>query len=211
MSITRREEAIAAEAALDGIYVLRTTIKADDLDAPGVVEAYKALAPMSNATFATSRSTTSTCARSITAWKPGCAPTSSSACSPPIWSGTSARRWLRSPSPTRRHRCGPTPSPRRKRSAAARAKAAAKVNGDGQEVRGFRELLEHLGTLTRNTMRTTAETTSEFELLATPTPTQRRVFELLGAPVPLQAHVARTIRRSGANPQVGAGRPTSRQ
>jgi hypothetical protein len=53
-------------------------------------------------------------------------------------------------------------------------------------VRGFRELIEHLGTLTRNTMRTTTETTSEFELLATPTPTQRRVFELLGAPVPLK-------------------------
>jgi hypothetical protein len=41
--VTRRHEAIAAEAALDGIYVLRTTIKADDLDAPGVVDAYKAL------------------------------------------------------------------------------------------------------------------------------------------------------------------------
>ena len=41
------------------------------------------------------------------------------------------------------------------RSAGARAKAAAKVNGEGEEVRGFRELLEHLGTLTRNTMRTT--------------------------------------------------------
>jgi hypothetical protein len=73
------------------------------------------------------------------------------------------------------------------RSAGARAKAAAKENGDGEEVRGFRELLEHLGTLTRNTMRTTTETTtSTFELIATPTPTQRRAFELLGAPVPLK-------------------------
>jgi hypothetical protein len=72
------------------------------------------------------------------------------------------------------------------RSAGAAAKAAAKENSDGEEVRGFRELLEHLGTLTRNTMRTTTETTSEFELLATPTPTQRRVFELLDAPVPLK-------------------------
>jgi hypothetical protein len=53
-------------------------------------------------------------------------------------------------------------------------------------VRGFRELLGHLGTLTRNTVRTTTDTTSQFELLATPTPTQRRAFELLGAPVPLK-------------------------
>jgi len=50
-------------------------------------------------------------------------------------------------------------------------------------VRGFRELLEHLGTLTRNTMRVVG-TDATFDLLATPTPTQRRVFELLGAPVP---------------------------
>src|ERR1700691_5446505 len=46
LSVTRREDAIAAEAALDGIYVLRTTIKESDLDAPGVVEAYKDLAPL---------------------------------------------------------------------------------------------------------------------------------------------------------------------
>jgi hypothetical protein len=43
LSVSRKEDAIAAEAALDGIYVLRTTIKKTDLDAPGVVDAYKAL------------------------------------------------------------------------------------------------------------------------------------------------------------------------
>ncbi|NNN08593.1 MAG: hypothetical protein HKL85_05295, partial [Acidimicrobiaceae bacterium] len=48
----------------------------------------------------------------------------------------------------------------------------------------FRELLDHLATLTRNTMAVTTETRSSFELLSTPTPTQRRVFELLGAAVP---------------------------
>ena len=49
----------------------------------------------------------------------------------------------------------------------------------------YPELLEHLGTLTRNKMRVVAtEPGIEFDLLATPTPTQRRVFELLGAPVP---------------------------
>lgn len=54
-------------------------------------------------------------------------------------------------------------------------------------MRGFRELLDHLATLTRNTMRTTTgTTTTEFDLLATPTPTQRKAFELLGAPVPLR-------------------------
>jgi hypothetical protein len=70
-----------------------------------------------------------------------------------------------------------------RRPAAARTKDAKRKNQDNEEVRGFRELLEHLGTLTRNTMRV-AGTGVTFDLLATPTPTQRRVFELLGARVP---------------------------
>jgi hypothetical protein len=72
------------------------------------------------------------------------------------------------------------------RSVGANAKAARKRNGAGGDVRSFRALLDHLATLTRNTMTITTGTTSEFELLATPTPTQRQAFELLGAPVPLR-------------------------
>jgi len=39
----RDQQAIAAEAALDGIYVLRTPVPADSLDAPAAVAAYKDL------------------------------------------------------------------------------------------------------------------------------------------------------------------------
>lgn len=41
---TRDEASIAAEAALDGIYVIRTSVDADRLDAAGVVASYKLLA-----------------------------------------------------------------------------------------------------------------------------------------------------------------------
>jgi hypothetical protein len=44
LTIARRHAQIEAEAALDGIYVLRTSIGADRLDPPGVVLAYKDLA-----------------------------------------------------------------------------------------------------------------------------------------------------------------------
>ena len=44
LAITRKQDQIDAEAALDGFYVLRTSIPADHLDAPGVVTAYKNLA-----------------------------------------------------------------------------------------------------------------------------------------------------------------------
>ena len=40
----RNQASIAAEAALDGIYVLRTSVPADTLDAAAVVEGYKKLA-----------------------------------------------------------------------------------------------------------------------------------------------------------------------
>jgi len=66
-----------------------------------------------------------------------------------------------------------------------KAKAAKKQGRSGSEVRSFRGLLDHLATLTRNTMRTTSGRSREFEMLASPTPTQRQAFELLGTPVPL--------------------------
>src|SRR6202165_3378005 len=44
LTVERRHDQIAAEAALDGIYVLRTSVPADQLDATGVVTGYKNLA-----------------------------------------------------------------------------------------------------------------------------------------------------------------------
>jgi hypothetical protein len=185
LSVSRQEDAITAEAALDGIYVLRTTIETEDLNAPGVVEAYKALShverdfrhlkiddidlrPIHHRLEARVRSHVFICMlASYLVWH--------------LREALAPLTFTDEAPPRRTNPVAPA-----ERSAGARAKAAAKENGDGQGVRGFRELLEHLGTLTRNTMRTTTETTSEFELLATPTPTQRRAFELLGAAVPLK-------------------------
>jgi hypothetical protein len=43
LAVTRRQDQIDAEAALDGFYVLRTPVPAAELDGPGVVAAYKNL------------------------------------------------------------------------------------------------------------------------------------------------------------------------
>ena len=43
-SYARKEKQITAEASLDGLYVIRTCVPTADLDAPGVVAAYKNLA-----------------------------------------------------------------------------------------------------------------------------------------------------------------------
>ncbi len=44
LSFTRHQAAIAAEAALDGFYVLRTSVPANALNAAYTVRAYKSLA-----------------------------------------------------------------------------------------------------------------------------------------------------------------------
>lgn len=185
LSVTRRQEAIDAEAALDGIYVLRTTLKESEMDAAGVVGAYKDLAhverdfrhikvddlslrPIHHRLEQRVRSHVFICMlAAYLVWhlREALAPLTFTDESPP----------------TRDNPVAPA-----QRSASASAKAASKRNDIDEEVRGFRELLDHLATLTRNTMAVTTETRSSFELLSTPTPTQRRAFELLGAAVPRQ-------------------------
>ncbi len=183
LRVTRRQQAIDAEAALDGIYVLRTTLKEGEMDAAGVVGAYKDLAnverdfrhikvddlslrPIHHRLEARVRSHVFICMLSAyLVWhlRETLAPLTFTDESPP----------------TRDNPVAPAV-----RSTSASKKAAAKRNDADEEVRGFRELLDHLATLTRNTMRVATETGDSFELLSTPTPTQRRVFELLGAAVP---------------------------
>ncbi len=49
LSYRRNEEAIAAEAALDGLYIVRTNLTADELDAEATVRAYKGLSVVERA------------------------------------------------------------------------------------------------------------------------------------------------------------------
>ena len=66
-----------------------------------------------------------------------------------------------------------------RRSASADAKAARKTGPGKQPVRSFRDLIDHLATLTRNDLRYGQVA---IPALAEPTPDQRRAFDLLGAP-----------------------------
>ena len=69
-----------------------------------------------------------------------------------------------------------------RRSARADAKAATHASPDGQALRSFRGLIDHLATLTRSTIALGGTT---FEKISDPTPAQRRAFELIGTPIPL--------------------------
>jgi hypothetical protein len=68
------------------------------------------------------------------------------------------------------------------RSTHANDKAAHHLDTTSQRLHSFRGLLEHMATLTRNTITLNQVT---FDKITVATPTQRRAFELIGAPVPL--------------------------
>jgi hypothetical protein len=182
---TRRHDQITAEAALDGIYVIRTSVTAAKLDTPSVVEAYKRLANVER--DFRSLKTVDLELRPIHHWLNGRVRAHVLVCMLACYLVWHLRRALaplcftdQAP-PQRTDPVAPA-----QRSAAATAKASRRQLADHTPVHSFRSLLDHLGTLTRNQVHFTPQphpvTT---ELLATPTPTQRRAFELIGAPIPL--------------------------
>jgi hypothetical protein len=177
---TRNTAAIDAEAALDGIYIVRTSVGADRLDAAGVVDAYKGLKvveadfrslkaidldlrPIRHWTEPRVRAHVFICMLAAYvvwhlrhAWAPIC--------------------FTDEAPPTRTDPVAPA-----RRSTAANAKAARKQTAHDQPVHSFATLLDELATLTRNQLRAGD---THVEILATPTPLQRKAFELIGTTVP---------------------------
>jgi hypothetical protein len=89
-SFARKSDSIAAEAALDGVYIIRTSVpqcRWMRLHACATIRHW----PTSSARSVRSRPSISRCARSITTPLIGCARMSSCACSPTTSSGTCAR------------------------------------------------------------------------------------------------------------------------
>ena len=183
LAVQRRQDQIDAEAALDGFYVLRTPVPASELDAPAVVTAYKNLKyverdfrhikaddldlrPVYHYLEERVRAHVLICMLACyltwhlrTAW----APLTFTDEDPPAPENPVA--------PARR-------------SARAQAKASYQHDPAGHPYRSFRDLLEHLATLTRNQVRFTG-TRATIPMLAEPTSAQREAFDLLGVPIPL--------------------------
>jgi hypothetical protein len=185
LTVTRRQEQIAAEAALDGIYVLRTCVPATRLDTAGVVTAYKNLAhverdfrilksddldlrPIHHHLEDRVRGHVLICmlAAYLTwhlrkAWAP--------------------LTFTDTQPPERDNPVAPA-----HRSPSADRKASRHADENDQPVRSYQDLLDHLATLTRNDLRYGQHDTDPVvPTLAEPTPTQRRAFQLLDATIPL--------------------------
>ena len=183
LTITRRTGQIEAEAALDGIYVIRTTVPADTLDAPGVVTAYKNLARVER-DFRTikvddldlrpiyhhleNRVRAHVFLVMLAAYL--------------TWHLRRTLAPLTFTDETPPARTDPVAPAHR--STAATRKASHRKDQTNQPVRSFRALLDHLATLTRNNIQY-GPGGPVVPTLTVPTETQRRVFELLHTTIPL--------------------------
>jgi Transposase DDE domain len=181
LNFTRDHAAITAEAALDGFYVLHTSVPADALNAADTVRAYKSLARVERAFR--SLKTVDLDIRPIFHWVSPRVRGHVFLCmlayhlewhmrqalAPMLFDDhdRAAAEPLRS-SPVAKAQ----PSP------AAKRKAKTKRTDDGLPVHSFRTMLADLATLTRNTARLAS--THTMTLLATPTQIQQRALDLLG-------------------------------
>ena len=183
LTVTRRQAQIDAEAALDGIYVIRTPVPHDQLDAPAVVAAYKNLSrverdfrsikaddldlrPVFHRLEERVKAHVVICMlAAYLTWhlRQAWAPLTFTDQDPPSQDNPVA--------PARR-------------SAHAQAKASRQHDQAGRPYRSFRGLLAHLATLTRNQVRF-AGATATVPMLTEPTSIQRQAFDLIGVPIPL--------------------------
>jgi hypothetical protein len=183
LTVTRRQDQIGEEAALDGIYVLRTPVPEDQLDAPAVVTAYKNLSrverdfrsiksddldlrPVFHHLEERVKAHVLICMlAAYLTWhlRQAWAPLTFTDEDPPAPGNPVAAA---------------------RRSARAQAKASYRHDPGGRPYRSFRGLLGHLATLTRNQVRFTG-TAVTVPMLAEPTSVQREAFDLIGVPIPL--------------------------
>jgi hypothetical protein len=182
-SYQRKQEAIDAEAALDGIYIVRTSVTTDQLAAPDVVEAYKRLR-LVEAQFR-SLKTVDLHLRPIHHRLAGRVRAHVFICMLAAYLTWHLRRAWAPLCYTDEHPPDRSQDPvaKAQRSPAATAKASTRTTTDGQTAHSYQSLLDHLATLTRNHV-VFADTDVTIDKLAEPTPTQRQAFDLLDTPIP---------------------------
>jgi hypothetical protein len=183
LTVTRRQDRIDAEAALDGFYVLRTAVPDGELDAAAVVTAYKNLKYVERdfrhikADDLDLRPIWHRLEERVKAHVLICM----LAC---YLTWHLRRAWAPLTFTDQDPPAPDNPVAPARRSARAQAKASYQRDPAGQPYRSFRSLIEHLATLTRNQVQFTG-TQVTIAMLTEPTSAQREAFSLLGAAIPL--------------------------
>jgi Transposase DDE domain len=174
---TRKHAQISEEAALDGIYILRTSLPAGRLDTPGVVLAYKQLKEVERDFRALKGPILEI--RPIHHHREDRVRAHIFLCTLALYLEWHLRQAWREltyadESPPNR----PDPVAKAERSTAADHKAATKTTTSGYPAHTLRSLLAELALQTHNTIRIPSHTTT-FTKTTTPTPLQTRALELI--------------------------------
>jgi transposase len=182
-SYRRLDEQIAQEAALDGLYVVRTSLSRETLTAEQTVSSYKDLSQVEWAFR--SLKTMDLQVRPIYHWKDDRIRAHVFLCMLAYYVEWHMRGALsevlfddherEAAEATRKSIVSPAP-----RSEAAKQKEHNRRTPDGFPVQSFQCLLKDLATLCKNRVRWSSRSEVEFERVTMPTALQRRVFELLG-------------------------------
>src|SRR6516225_9559774 len=184
-SFAKNHLGIAAEAALDGIYVVRTNLPAAQSDAAATVRAYKSLSGVEHAFR--SLKTVDLELRPVFHWTAPRVRAHVLLCMLAYYLQWHMRRSLApmlfdETDPTAREAQRTSPVAKTEPSPAAQRKAARKrtdpADGEPLPVHSFHTLLGDLATLTRNVVRLGRDRLTT--ILATPTRSQRRALDLLG-------------------------------
>lgn len=175
--------AIEAEAALDGLYVIRTAVAADAMDAPQVVRHYKGLAEVERAFR--SLKTVDLKIRPIHHRLEHRVRAHIFLCMLAYyveWHLRQVWRELLFADEAQAAKAERDPVAPARRSESADQKASRHTLADGSPVHSLRTLLDELATQVRNTCRTRAAADAPtFQLITQPTATQRRALALVEA------------------------------
>jgi transposase len=181
-TFARKRDSIAAEAALDGIYIVRTSVSAAQMDAPDCVRNYKALANVERAFR--SLKTIDLKVRPIHHRTADRVRAHILLCMLAYyveWHMREAWRELMFADSDQQAKATRDPVAPAKRSKAALAKVTRRRLDDGTPAHSFASLLEELATIVRNTCRTPGAglDAPTFEVLTTPNAKQKRALELI--------------------------------
>ncbi len=175
----RNLDRIDEEAALDGLYVIRTNVPKDEMPAEGAVRSYKSLSRVERA-FRSLKSVDLK-VRPVHHWLAGRVRAHVLLCTLAYYVEWHMRRRLAPILFDDRQRTDDRESPVQAatKSNDARRKANSRRTDDGLPVHSFQTLLEDLATLTRNRVRVPGGEAETANVLVRPTPLQETALSLL--------------------------------
>jgi transposase len=186
LAYRRKAKEIAEEAALDGLYAVRTSLPKETLEDAESVRAYKSLSQVERA-FRCLK-TVDLHVRPIYHWLEERVRAHVFLCMLAYYLEWSLRERLApmlydDDDTEAAEAMRDSPVVKAQRSQSALAKSATGRTPDGLPVHSFRTLLADLATLARNTIVTAIAPNQRFTVLTRPTPIQQKAFDLLGLPI----------------------------